>query len=206
MNVQFRRAVPGDVEEAIPLIYSAGPIGLDYVFAVGRHRVLDFLRTAFLHGSSTLGYRSHVVAMADGHVVGIAAFYDGPEYGRLNRNVFYPVMSFYGPLTGMGVLRRGMRVQHTLVPPPQKDAVLIQHLGVSESMRGKGIGAALLNSGYDTARSRGFRRCIGDVAVTNPRAQALYERLGCRVIEERKWHITNSGVRLPDVRRVEKLL
>jgi ribosomal protein S18 acetylase RimI-like enzyme len=206
MNLQFRRASPGDVEEAIPLIYGAGPLGLDYVYAVGRHRVLDFLRTAFVHGSSTLGYRSHVVAVVDGHVVGVAAFYDGAEHRRLNRKVFYPVMSFYGPLTGLGVLRRGIQVQRALVTPPERDDVLIQHLGVSEQMRGRGIGAALLNNGYDTARNRGFRRCIGDVEVTNPRAQALYERLGCRVIEERKWPITSSGVHLPDVRRVEKLL
>ena len=206
MNLEFRRASPGDVEEAVPLIYSAGPLGLDYIYAVGRHRALDFLRAAFVHGFSTLGYRSHVVALVDGHVAGIAAFYDGAEYGRLSRNTFYPVMRFYGPLTGFGVLRRGIQMQRALVPPPERDDVLIQHVGVSEQMRGRGIGAALLNNGYDTARSRGFRRCIGDVAVTNPRAQALYERLGCRVIEERKWHVTSPGVLVPDVRRVEKLL
>lgn len=206
MNLELRRAGPGDVDEAVPLIYSAGPPGLDYIYGVGRHRVLDFLRAAFVHGSSTMGYRSHVVALVDGSVAGIAAFYDGAEYGRLSRNTFYPVMRFYGPLTGFGVLRRGIRVQRALVPAPGRDDVLIQHLGVSEQMRGKGIGAALLNNGYDTARRRGFRRCIGDVAVTNPRAQALYERLGCRVTDERKWPVTGPGVRLPDVRRVEKLL
>lgn len=206
MNLQFRPAGPGDVEEAVPLIYSAGPPGLDYMYAVGRHKAFDFLRAAFVHGSSMLGYRSHVVAVADGHVVGIAAFYDGAEYGRLSRRIFFPVMRFYGPLTGLGVLRRGIQMQQALVRPPGRDDVLIQHLGVSEHMRGRGIGVALLNNGYDTARSRGFRRCIGDVAVTNPRAQALYERLGCRVVEEREWRATGSGIRLPDVRRVEKLL
>lgn len=188
------------------MIYNAGPLGLEYVYGPGRHRVISFLRIAFIHGSSSLGYRTHVVATVNGRVVGIVAFYDGAKYRSLNRKILYPVMRFYGPLTCLNVLRRGIRVQQALVRPPNGDDVLIQHLCVSEDMRGRGIGAILLNHVYDTARSRGFRRCIGDVEVANPRAQALYERLGCQVIEERKWHTTRSGVRLPDVRRVEKLL
>ena len=206
MNVQFRRAGPGDVEEAIPLIYSSGPHEYDYTFAVGRHKVLDFLRTAFVDGSSTVGYGSYVVAVADGHVVGIGAFHDGAKYERANRKVMYPVVRFYGPLTGWGVLRRGMDLQQELMPSPKRGDLFIQNVGVSVDMRGRGIGTALLRNQIDPARSKGFRRCILDVAVTNPRAQALYERLGFRVVEERKSRFTNSTVHVPDMRRMEMLL
>ena len=73
-------------------------------------------------------------------------------------------------------------------------------------MRGRGIGTALLTDQIEMARSKGFRRCALDVAVTNPRAQVLYERLGFRVVGERKWHITSSAVHVPDMRRMEMLL
>jgi ribosomal protein S18 acetylase RimI-like enzyme len=206
MNLQFRRADPSDAEEAITLIYSSGPHELDYAFAVGHHRVLDLLRIAFVDGSSTLGYGSQVVAVLDGHVVGIGAFHDGANYGRANRKVLYPVARFYGPLTGAGVLTRLTQLEKQLWPPPKKHDVFVQHLGVREDLRGNGIGTALLTHQIEMARARHFRRFILDVAVTNPRAQVLCERLGFRVVEEREWHITSSTAHVPDARRMEMVL
>jgi len=223
MNLQFRRADPSDAEEAITLIYNSGPHELDYAFAVGHHKVLDLLRIAFVDGSSTLGYGSQVVAVLDGHVVGIGAFHNGANYGRANRKVLYPVARFYGPLTGAGVLTRLTQLERQLWPPPKKHDVLtqlerqlwpppkkhdvfVQHLGVREDLRGNGIGTALLAHQIEMARARHFRRFILDVAVTNPRAQVLYERLGFRVVEEREWHITSSTAHVPDSRRMEMLL
>ena len=205
-NLEFRRAVPSDVEEATPLIYSSGPHELDYAFAVGRHKALDLLRTAFVDGSSTLGYRGHAVAVLDGHVVGIGASHDRAQYNSAKWKMAYSVARFYGPVTGSGVLTRLTELEEQLWPPPKKQDVFIQNLGVREDMRGKGIGTALLTYQIETARAKRFRRCILDVAVTNPRAQVFYERLGFRVVEERKWHGTSSAVHVPDSRRMELFL
>ena len=202
MDLQFRRAVPSDVEEAIPLIYSSGPHEGDYVCVVGRHTTVDFLRIAFVGVSNLYGCGAHAVAVLDGHVVGIGAFRNGAKYNRETLETVGPILRVYGPLTGLGVFRRAMHL-NKLMPPPKKDELIIQDLGVREDMRGKGIGTALLTHQIELARSQGFRRCILDVAVTNPRAQALYERLGFRVVKERKWHIKGSAVRVPDQRRME---
>ena len=102
LNLEFRRAGPSDVEEAIPLIYSSGPHELDYAFAVGRHKALDFLRIAFVDGSSTLGYGGQVVAVLDGHVVGIGASHDGAEYGRANMEDTLPSCEVLWPRNGRG--------------------------------------------------------------------------------------------------------
>ena len=205
MDLQFRRAVPSDVEEAIPLIYSAGSGEGDYVLAVGRHTAIDFLRTAFVAGSNLFGCDAHVAAVLDGHVVGIGAFRNGARYNRAVWKTLGPVLRVYGPLTGLGVVRRSMHLDK-LCPPPKKNDLFIQDLGVREDMRGKGVGTALLTNQIDLARGKGFRRCVLDVAVTNPRAQALYERLGFRVVKERKWHVKGSAVSVPDMRRMEMLL
>ena len=205
MNLQFRCADPGDVEEAIPLIYSAGPHEADYAFAVGRHTAIDYLRASFVAGSGKLGRSSHIVAVLDGHVVGIGAFRDGAEHKRGRWKKVWLVVRLYGPLRCCGVLTRLIQLRR-LWPPPKKDDLSIQDLGVREDMRGKGIGTALLTNQIEMARSKGFRRCILYVAVTNLRAQVFYERLGFRVVEERKWHITSSAAKVPDMRRMEMFL
>ena len=205
-NLVFRRADLGHLEEAIQLIYSAGPREADYAFAVGGQKALDFLRIAFVHGSNLLGHRSQIVAVEDGQVVGIGAFHDGAKFGMANRKMLYPIAEFYNPLTGAGVITRLTQLQKQLWPPPGRRDLFIQNLGVREDMRGKGVGTGLLSYLIEMARSKGFRRCIIDVAVSNPRAQTLYERLGFRVVEERKWHITGSTAHVPDSRRMELLL
>ena len=102
-------------------------------------------------------------------------------------------------------MRKGIQLQN-LMSPPERDAVFIQKVGVSEDMRGKGVGTALMTEQINSARDKGFRRCVLDVAVTNPHAQLLYERLGFRVVEQRKWNITGSAVHVPDMKRMELLL
>jgi len=75
MSLQFRPAEAGDAAQAVPLIYSAGPEGFEYVFTQGRRSALDYLHYAFVDGRGFFGYRNHRVALRAGTVVGIAAFY-----------------------------------------------------------------------------------------------------------------------------------
>ena len=143
MNIESRCAEPGDLEQAVPLIYSAGPHEFDYAFATRSHTALDFLKAAFVAGSSTIGYMNHVVALVDGRVVGIGAFYSGAEFSRLNREITWRKVRFYGPIRCWSIKRRGIQLQK-LMPPPKEDAEFVQNLGVAEDMQGKGVGTALL--------------------------------------------------------------
>lgn len=205
MNLQFRRADPGDVEKAIPLIHCSAAPSADYSYAVGRHTAIDYLRAAFVAGSGKLSYRGHVVAVLDGHVVGIGAFLRGAGYGRGRWKRIWRVTRFCGPLNCWTVLRRLAQLRG-LWSLPGKDDLSIEHLGVMEDMRGKGIGSALLANQIEMARSKGIRRCILDVAATNPRAQALYERLGYRVVGESKAHVRSAGIEVPEVKHMELVL
>jgi len=49
---------------------------------------------------------------------------------------------------------------------------------VSASARGKGVGSALFDALFDYAHEHDYRYITLDVIDTNPRAKALYERLG----------------------------
>lgn len=44
--------------------------------------------------------------------------------------------------------------------------------------RGRGIGTALIRHAEQLARQRGFEQAVIEVDIDNPRARALYERLG----------------------------
>jgi ribosomal protein S18 acetylase RimI-like enzyme len=73
-------------------------------------------------------------------------------------------------------------------------------------MRGQGLGTVLLEEQLRMARDAGFRRAVLDVAVTNSRAQLLYERLGFRVTGERSVKTRGSAIDVPQQRRMELLL
>ena len=53
-------------------------------------------------------------------------------------------------------------------------------------------------------RRNGIRKVVLDVAVSNPRAQQLYERLGFTVTAERRSRLVNTQGVVVNHRRVEK--
>lgn len=64
---------------------------------------------------------------------------------------------------------------------PKDDEIYVDGIAVSPAARGLGIGTRLLSEVTAIARGSGKRYVRLDVIDTNPRAQALYERLGYRV-------------------------
>ena len=64
---------------------------------------------------------------------------------------------------------------------PKADELYVDGIAVAPDARGLGVGTRLLHETTAVARSLGKRFVRLDVIDTNPRAQALYERLGYRV-------------------------
>jgi ribosomal protein S18 acetylase RimI-like enzyme len=58
------------------------------------------------------------------------------------------------------------------------DTLQMDGICVSASARGKGVGSALFDALFAYARKRDYSYITLDVIDTNPRAKALYERLG----------------------------
>jgi ribosomal protein S18 acetylase RimI-like enzyme len=89
------------------------------------------------------------------------------------------------------VIVRVARTEDVIVPPVRGE-LYIGHLGVSPERRGGGLGAALMAHVIAQHRHSGLRKVVGDVAVSNPRAQQLYERLGFAVTAERRSRLANA--------------
>jgi ribosomal protein S18 acetylase RimI-like enzyme len=60
----------------------------------------------------------------------------------------------------------------------EDDVLLMDGIAVAAGQRGKGVGTKLLAAILAEAKSRGKRRIRLDVIDTNPRARALYEKVG----------------------------
>ncbi len=202
MVLTFRQAKPTDVDNAAPLIYSAGIEGFEYILTQNKKTALDFLRYAFLEGSGLFGYKAHVAAVDDSRVVGIGAFYNGLEYKAFSIGMGKQIVRFYGLKDCLLVMKRSL-ICTKIMPPPTKDMEYISSLGVAPDMQGKGIGTALLNRQKKIAKDKNRRIYALDVSVNNPHAQRLYERLGFKITKENRLNGAGGCFSVPDTRRME---
>jgi ribosomal protein S18 acetylase RimI-like enzyme len=200
--IAFRPAAAADADAVVPLIYSSGPAAFDYVFGQGRAgRAEQFLRYAFGQAVGEFSYRSHDVAVVEGVIMGAGAVFDGRQTLRFTLAAAKQILGFYGVLSGLGVIARGLRIESVIRPPRPRELYLC-HLGVAPAARGTGIGSALI--GHLTARRQdALHDCVAlDVAVTNPRAEALYRRLGFETLLLRRSKLSTATAMVADHRRM----
>lgn len=202
MPLEFRPAQPTDVNAANPLVYSAGPTAFEFVFGTANHRAHGFLRVAFVDGAGEFGYKNYTVAVLDGQVVGIGAAFTGASSLPFTLAAARQILTFYG-LQGFAVIQRGLQTEQVILAPT-KTTQYIGHLGVTPAFRSHGIGAQLIEYFITQGRAKGCTLAALDVAVSNPRAQALYERLGFVVAGERPSNLRNPYGHVDNVRRMEK--
>jgi len=202
----FRAASRADVADAVPLIYSSGPAAFDYVFNNGGTRDAQaFLRFAYLHGGGEFGWRAHRIAEMGGQVVAVGAAFDGRTVTRFTLAGALQIWGFYGAIRAWGVMVRGLRVE-AIIRPPHAQEYYLCHLGVREEMRGRGIGAHFIGHLLEGLDAKRHRCATLDVAVTNPRAQLLYERLGFEVEALRASKLQNRRGRVADHYRMSRPL
>jgi ribosomal protein S18 acetylase RimI-like enzyme len=116
-----------------------------------------------------------VLALEAGQVVGLAIV--DTDGGRVLRPSLPRLAAEHGPLGGFWRWL-GLRAFSS---DPDGPSAHIGALAVAAEARGRGVGTALLAEVEAVARRRGRPRLSLDVVDTNPRARALYERLGFTV-------------------------
>ena len=205
MPLNFRKACAEDVQAAAPMVYSAGPEAFDYMLKADGKTSLDFLNYAFANGAGFQGFRNHWVAEREGQVVGVGAFYSGHDEMRLTLGLIRQVFAFYSFGAALGVIKRALELA-PMMKPLTKDMLYVANFGVNPECRGQGVGAAMLNFQMAEARKQNFKRYALDVAVTNPRAQKLYEGIGLKFVREVAFQGDRNRSPVPDNRRLEMVL
>ncbi|MBI3989802.1 MAG: ribosomal protein S18-alanine N-acetyltransferase [candidate division NC10 bacterium] len=67
----------------------------------------------------------------------------------------------------------------------------INNIAIHPRYRRQGVAKSLLSFAFDLAKRRGARKALLEVRVSNTTAQALYQRLGFRVVGRRHQYYTS---------------
>ncbi len=202
MDIDIRPAKPDDVELAVPLIYSSGPYSFDYVFARRDKTSCEFLSRAFADNRGEFGHQNHVSVVVDGRVVGAGCIFSSHDTLSYMIHGVRQIIGHYGPIAGAGVIRRGLQIER-VVQPAKGDLWILAHLGIAPEMQGKGLGGRLIEHLLDSIRRQGGTRAALDVALINPRAEALYKQFGFVVTDVRKSKLSNQFGTVPNFHRME---
>ena len=198
-SVEFRNAIPEDVDAAIQLIYSSAPEVFDFVFAVPPIKALDFLRFVFIDGEGELGYRNHIVGIRNGKVVAAGAGWSGKNNLSFTLSAARQIIRFYGLISGLRVTIRGLQTE-SVIPPPGRNIFNFGHLGIAPECQSQGIGKKLIHYLIEKGKRDGIKIFSLDVSVNNPRAQSLYERIGFEVVKLNSSTLRNNQGFVPSHR------
>lgn len=204
MQVQIRPARADDARAAVALIYSSGAAAFDYVFAQPDADARAFLAVAFAEGSGEFGHRNHVVCESAGCVIAVGAGFGHADVASFTLAAARQIVRHYGWRAG-GPILRGLRTER-VIQPPARGEFYLAHLGVAPAARGHGIGTQLVDWLLRRGQEQALHRACLDVAADNPRAEALYARLGFRLDRQRNSRLRNARGAVPAQRRMQRSL
>lgn len=190
MEIEIRPAKKDDIGLIKELIYSSGPDIYDYLYG---DKARDFIEFAYLSGEGFAGYKNVTVAIYQGEVVGTGCFYGLDVHRSLLLGTVANIQAFFTADEIEGVMERSKKVG-AVVYPPAEGEVYLSNFGVSANIRGKGIGSKIIQWYLSKAKDQGYTIFGLDVSAKNPKAKALYERLGLTVIEEKIFPDPEAGV------------
>ena len=114
-----------------------------------------------------------IVATCAGQLAGLAGFQD--QDGSLLKVRLRALARSYGPVGGTARL---LAMALLLSRRQRPGTLLMDGIAVAPEMRGHGVGTQLLAAVCNHARATGHADVRLDVLDNNPRARALYERVG----------------------------
>jgi len=190
MDLEIRTARADDVGPIAELMYSSGSDLYDYLY---RTDTLDFLRHEFASGKGFAGYPQVTVAIQQGEVVGTGCFYDRKHYEHLLQGTIKNMTAYFGYLGVVPVMLRSRHLK-SVMRAPKPGELYLSNFGVSPRCRSQGIGTRMIQHKLSQAREQGYELFGLDVSVANPRGQALYSRLGLKVVKEKSFSNPRAGV------------
>lgn len=179
-----------EVEQAVPLIYSSGPSSFEYVFKNDKVDAQDFLRYAFVRTGGEFSYQNHYSLYWEDKMVGIGSVFDAKVAGGFTVADALNIFRFY-KFSSFGTVKSGLKVEQ-LILLPKKQEIAIAHLGIEPSMQGKGLGTKLIELLKEKANKTANSIWVLDVSEENPRAKALYDRLGFKTTKKNNSTLKNK--------------
>lgn len=201
MEIEIKKSQASEVHIAAPLIYSSGPDAFEYVFKNKQVSAVYFLKHAFIREGGEFSYDNHYSLYADGKMVGIGSAFTAQQGSTFSKVDALNIIRFYN-WKSLGVLRNGLKVER-IIKLPKQEEIVIGHLGVEPTLRSHGLGKALIAGLMERVKKASSSRFVLDVSEENPRAKALYERLGFVVTKKNDSNLNNKFSYVPNHFRME---
>ena len=184
-HLAFRMARPEDAAVLVPLMHASSLTLIERSFRVGKADPAAFLRRDFLRGTGIFGYRNQWVLSTPGDTpVATLTAYRGADYNRLLRATLISAALYFRPIDLVRALWR-MSLLGSLFATPRADGVFIANACVAPELRSRGLFSRLVSEAIRQVAGPNTTVAELDVSFDNPRAQALYTRLGWVVESER---------------------
>ncbi|MGB9667236.1 MAG: GNAT family N-acetyltransferase [Candidatus Cryosericum sp.] len=178
LSLTFRPATPDDAPFAAPLLYDIARRDVDALFTglIARLSPLDVVEKFYRAPGGMFSWRNTELALQEGLPVGLIT-----AYSVASKTGSSAWLVRAGGQLGVGALMllawRGIVVARAL-QRNQPGSWYIAFVGVTPPQQFLGIGSSLIERSVQRARTSGCSCVELDVDVDNPRAQALYERIG----------------------------
>ena len=177
-NISIRGARPDEAARIADLIIMAMTEECCLHFCGPGHDIRDFRRvmTSLVSRSDTqYSYNNTLVATIEDNIVGICVSYDGALLHLLRQPFIDAAQQEWG-------------MDHSSIPDEtQAGELYIDSLAVDPDYRGRGIASLLLRATIDKSRTLGLPSTGLLVDVGNPKAEALYNKVGFQYAGTNSW-------------------
>ena len=177
-NISIRGARPDEAARIADLIIMAMTEECCLHFSGPGHDIRDFRRvmTSLVSRSDTqYSYNNTLVATIEDNIVGICVSYDGALLHLLRQPFIDAAQQEWG-------------MDHSSIPDEtQAGELYIDSLAVDPDYRGRGIASLLLRATIDKSRTLGLPSTGLLVDVGNPKAEALYNKVGFQYAGTNSW-------------------
>ena len=197
----LKPCTPEDRVLAVPLIYASGQAAFDFVFRNEKQTALDFLHFAFARKGGEFSYDNHYGLWDGEQLVAVGAVYGNKKASNFTVKDAINIISFYGWRSLPRALN-GLKIE-TMIHLPKKNEITLGHLGVVEGLRGKGYGTQLIKLLQEKVVKTENQKFVLDVSEENPKAKALYDKLGFKVTQKYLSTYQNEYSRVPNHFRME---
>lgn len=181
-SIVFRAAEP-TLEEGLVFAHYLDQAAEGFMRFLLGHRSPGILAEAYTRPDHDYSFQNVTFAESGGSIVGMACGFTAAERGRFSDR---PLRRAAGsPAVRLWALRLLLAPMFRILTTIPDGGFYLLAVAVDEKMRGRGVGASLMDLVEERARRCGSSRLCLDVAVKNEGARRLYERRG--MVVEGRW-------------------
>jgi ribosomal protein S18 acetylase RimI-like enzyme len=167
---------------AARLIFDTDPHLFEFWFARDRELALDYFADQWPRAGGVFSHVHATAAREGGELLGIEHGID-VKTQRAQWAQTLPATKQSLSAQQFAQLLDAFRWMPYLIPPIPEDAYYVQHLAVVPELRGRGVGARLLEHAFEKATRAAYRSVHLDVVADSP-AVRFYRRMGMEVLSE----------------------